>query len=315
MTAKAPGWFEKGAAKRISLAALFAIGAIWPISVFLYFDPVSLRDFNNLWVSGHAVRLGVDPYDLKAFKALGDQILGVANYNFTSTSHPLPARPAVIPAATGCAARVERGFGTPILVGSAALDSQGDANPPGDPDPRRIDQFSYGQTGVICAALFLMAFRGSGLAAAILTIKPQLGFLVLPAMLRDRRAFTIAAIATITLIAGSAVVFGGWFEFFAHARDFQGKNLADLSQIIWMVKGTTPAIGYGLWSWAAFAAGAAFLLSRNYNVFTAATATFLISPYGLHYDMAALCLGFAVLPILDGTTCRWTTRLRLQWPS
>jgi hypothetical protein len=44
---------------------------------------------------------------------------------------------------------------------------------------------------------------------------------------------------------------------------------------------------FGIWS--------AIVLSRNFNIFTAATATFLISPYGFHYDMSAACLGFVVL--------------------
>lgn len=288
--------FEPGARKRILLAALFAIGAILPLNVFFYFDPVSLRDFNNIWVSGHAVRQGLDPYDLQAFKALGDKMLGVANYNFTYPPHALflflpfsflPPVPALIlwnaasAAVFWWAARPWIPKGMPTVLAIAT--------------PGALISLNYGQTGLISSALFLLAFRGSGLAAAILTMKPHLGFLVLPALLRDRRALATAAICTAALIGASAIMFGGWSAFFAHARDFQARNLTDMSEIAWMVKGTTPAIGYGLWGWAAFAAAAALILSRNFNVFTAATATFLISPYGLHYDMAALCLGFGVL--------------------
>ena len=57
----------------------------------------------------------------------------------------------------------------------------------------------------------------------------------------------------------------------------------------------TPLIGYGLAGHLVFAACAILLLTRNFNVFTAATATFLILPYAFHYDMTVANLGFAVL--------------------
>jgi hypothetical protein len=53
------------------------------------------------------------------------------------------------------------------------------------------------------------------------------------------------------------------------------------------------ASGYGIPSQVAFGLAAAVLLVRNFNVFTAATATFL--PYGFHYAMPVVCLGFATL--------------------
>jgi hypothetical protein len=63
----------------------------------------------------------------------------------------------------------------------------------------------------------------------------------------------------------------------------------------WYVQMTTPYLGYGMLGWLAFAAGAIFLLTRRFDVFTAATATFLIAPYGFHYDMTVVCLGFGLL--------------------
>ena len=48
-------------------------------------------------------------------------------------------------------------------------------------------------------------------------------------------------------------------------------------------------------SFAIYLVVAALVLSRNFNIWTAATATFLLSPYGFHYDMSVACVGFAVL--------------------
>jgi hypothetical protein len=63
----------------------------------------------------------------------------------------------------------------------------------------------------------------------------------------------------------------------------------------WYFQMTTPYLGYGLLGWLAFAAAAVFLLTRRFDVFSAATAAFLVSPYGFHYDMTVICLGFGTL--------------------
>lgn len=287
---------RRAAGKTIFLTILFLLGAWWPVNVFLDFDTVANRDFGSFWTSGHAIRLGIDPYDVKAFKALGDRLLGEANYNYTYPPHALflllplsylPALPAFIMWNTATAAllwwaaRPWMPKGMPAFLALLV--------------PGALVNYNYGQTGVLYSALFLLSFRGSGVAAALLTIKPQLGILILPAMMQNWRAFIVATIATFALVGASILVFNNWPEFFVHARDVMGGNLTSLKDTLWMIKGTTPAIGYGMWGWAPYALGAAYLLSRNYNVFTAATAAFLISPYGLHYDMAAVCLGFVVL--------------------
>ena len=63
----------------------------------------------------------------------------------------------------------------------------------------------------------------------------------------------------------------------------------------WLFAGVSPAIGYGMIGWIPFAVAGALLLARQVNVFTAATAALLISPYGFHYDMPVACLGFGLL--------------------
>ena len=280
------GWF---------IAVLWILGAAGPIAA-LNLTPVAERDFGSIWAAGRAIMAGLDPYQVDAFKAFGDQLLGVGPCNFTYPPHALflflpfamlPAVPALVAwtlfslAIFYWAARPLMPEGLPPVLALLV--------------PPAIININFGQTGLITSALFLLAFRGSGLAAAALTFKPHMGFLVAPALLRDRRALATALIATLVFLLASALLFGGWDEFFRHARDYQTGMLIDHSKISWVRQATTPMIGYGIWGSLMYAAGAAYLLSRNFNLFTAATATFLISPYGLHYDMAAVCLGFAIL--------------------
>ena len=281
--------------KRIYLAALFVVGCFWPARFWTLLS-ISDRDFGSFWVAGRAIRLGIDPYDLKAFQALGDQLLGHGYYNYTYPPHGLflfvplsylsPVGSFILWNALSAlffwwAARPLIPKGMPSII---ALLS-----------PAALINVNYGQTGLLCAGLFLLAFRGKGLAAAALTFKPHVGFLVAPALLRDRRAFLTAVIGTVALVIASALAFRNWGAFIDHASGVQGRMLIEQSVPTWFLIGTTPAIGYGIWGWVIFAAGGAYFLSRNFNVFTAATATFLIAPYGLHYDMAAVCLGFTVM--------------------
>ena len=58
---------------------------------------------------------------------------------------------------------------------------------------------------------------------------------------------------------------------------------------------TSPYLAYGLIGWLLFACAAITLLFRRFDVFTAATAAFLITPYGFHYDMTVVCFGFGLL--------------------
>jgi len=281
--------------KRAYLIGLYLVGMLWPLGYWKLLSTY-MRDFASFWVAGRAVWAGIDPYDIVALRALGDPLLGVGGYNFTYPPHslfifvPLSLLPAFYAfllwdflsvAFFWWASKplIPKGFPTILAVLS----------------PAAIINLNYGQTGLVCAGLFLLAFRPSGLAAAALTFKPHLGFLAFPALLRHRREFAVAVIASIALFASSALVFGHWVEFIKHAVGFQGAMLVDQTQSQWLFMGTSPGIGYTMWGWLIFATGGVYILSRNFNVFTAATATFLIAPYGLHYDMAAVCLGFAVM--------------------
>ena len=262
--------------------------------------PIWERDFINYWLAPRALWAGVNPYDVRAFSDFGLAYFPnaeILQFNFTYPPHslflfaPFGLLPpdvafvvwdAVSLGAFYLAARPLMPKGIPAFV--AVL------------SPATLICLEFGQTGLISSALFLVAARGSGLAGASLTFKPHVGSLVAPALLlRSRMAFLTAVLCTVALIVLSAVLFGRWADFLQHAVSYQGDLLAQGSRNIWYITGMTPMIGYGLKGLLIYGIVAAIVLSRNFNVFTAATATFLISPYGFHYDMPAACLGFAVL--------------------
>ena len=162
--------------------------------------------------------------------------------------------------------------------------------------PAALISAGFGQVGLFFGALWLFAFSGSGVAAALLTFKPHLGILVAVEMWRRKQLVMTTAIAA-AIIGLSFVVFGpnAWRSWFSEALAVQLGDLTPRNYATWLNKMTTPYIGYGLIGWLAFATAACWLLYRAFDVFTAATASFLIAPYGFHYDMTVVCLGFGVL--------------------
>lgn len=162
--------------------------------------------------------------------------------------------------------------------------------------PAAVVNVTYGQNGLLLGALWLFAFRGSALSAALLTVKPHIGFLVAIEMVR-RRLVLRTAVMVVALVGLSALLFGlaAWHTSLANAATSQFGMITSGKYPNWFVQMATPFVGYGYIGWFLFAAAAAVLLARCFNVFTAATATFLISPYGFHYDMTVVCLGFGAL--------------------
>jgi hypothetical protein len=159
--------------------------------------------------------------------------------------------------------------------------------------PAAITCIDFGQTGLIFGALWLHAFRGNWPAVAVLTFKPHLGLLSILAI-RNRRAFFAVTVVASALLFASLMLFGAgvWQSFVDHSFN-HALRIANMKR--WLFAGVSPAIGYGFLGWIPFAAAGALLLARNVNVFTAATASFLISPYGFHYDMTVAALGFGLL--------------------
>ena len=281
------------------LIGVCAIGAILPL-LDLNLIPFWNRDFLNYWLAPRAVWSGINPYDVHAYQEYGLSLFSGANprqFNFTYPPHSLFlfAPFAVLP---GPIAFVAWNLASLVAFYLAARPWLPRGFPPvlALLTPAALICLQFGQTGLFSAALFLWAFRGSGLAAAVLTFKPHVGFLAAPAViLAGRRQFMLAVAATLLLALLAALAFGHWNDFFHHLFGFQGRSLAEQSVVVWVLLGTTPMIGYGVWGLVIYGIPALVILCRNFNVFTAGTATFLISPYGFHYDMAAVCLGFAVL--------------------
>jgi hypothetical protein len=262
--------------------------------------PVWERDFINYWLAPRALWEGVNPYDVKAYSDLGLAYFShakIPHFNFTYPPHSLFlfAPFSLLPPSTAFVTWNAVSLGAFYLAARPLM-------PKGMPafvavlSPATIICFEFGQTGLVSSALFLFAARGSGLAAAALTFKPHVGFLAAPALLgKSRKAFLTGMLLAVAIIGLSTLTFDHWNDFLAHAFGHQGRLLVQGTQTIWYITGTTPMMGYGLTGLLIYGIVSAVVLSRNFNTFTAATATFLISPYGFHYDMSAVCLGFAVL--------------------
>ena len=159
----------------------------------------------------------------------------------------------------------------------------------------------------------------AGILFGILTIKPQLGLLLPLMLLLERRWLTIAvALATATcLVAVTAVVFGPdvWLAFWhkvvpqqqwltAHgegllmvmvASVFYGARLVHLPEgFAWAMQGVVAALAVGAVVWAFWKRR-----DRALALSLLITATFLVTPYILNYDMVVL--GFAVALLRERT--------------
>ncbi|MFL6847645.1 MAG: glycosyltransferase family 87 protein [Sphingomicrobium sp.] len=162
--------------------------------------------------------------------------------------------------------------------------------------PAALINIDFGQVGLLYGALWLWAFNRSPVAAALLTFKPHLGLLVAVEAVR-RRQFLVTTAVLGAVLALSVLLFGiaPWRVWIETALPFQVHDLVPRDYSEWVYKMPTPYLGYGVIGWIVFAVAAAVLLFRRFDAFTAATATFLITPYGFHYDMTVACLGFGLL--------------------
>lgn len=177
----------------------------------------------------------------------------------------------------------------------------------------------FGQNGFYTAALLIGGLLCldrrpalAGILFGILTIKPQLGLLLPVVLLLERRWLTIAsALATTAcLVAVTAVLFGPdvWLAFWhkvvpqqqwltAHgegllmvmvASVFYGARLVHLPEAFaWAIQGVVAALAVGAIVWAFWKPR-----DRALALSLLITATFLVTPYILNYDMVVL--GFAV---------------------
>lgn len=158
--------------------------------------------------------------------------------------------------------------------------------------PGAVMCMSYGQTGLIVGALWLMAFNGKAPAVAMLALKPHLGFLAI-FNLRDRHSWLVA-VATLafacllpTVIYGPAI----WSHWFDRSQKM-GALVASWNG--WAYIGVSPLIQWGFAAWLASAIVASYLLAMRFNAHTAATAALIISPYSFIYDTPVASFGIAL---------------------
>lgn len=263
------------------------------------------KDYANLWVAG---RLALDGnfaaiFNVEAFRQasvplLGERIPG--NYSYPPHALFLATPFALLPYEASLVAWTLAGMAffmwaarehchkvMPLFL--AVL------------TPAALDNIRFGHYGFFVGGLFLLAFssrsRTAGLAAAALTIKPHMGLLVAVQMLLKRRALLIAVAATAGLVIASLVAFGvsSWSAFLTETFAYQTGLITPAKRGALVHMMPTPLVGYGLAGHLVFGSAAVLLVARNFNVFTAATATFLILPYAFHYDMTVANLGFAIL--------------------
>lgn len=262
--------------------------------------PISERDFVSVWVAGKLVTSGhaAQAFDVDSLRAAAATYAGTTyKITFPYPPHilffavPLSFLPLTVSffvwqaiSALFFYLAAKRCLPAGMLPILAVL------------TPSAVVNVTYGQNGLLLGALWLFAFRGSALSAALLTVKPHIGVLVAIEMWRRKLVLRTSFIA-IAVVVLSALLFGlgAWHTSLANAASSQFNLINSGKYPNWFVQMTTPFVGYGYIGWFLFAGAAAFLCTRCFNVFTAATATFLISPYGFHYDMTVVCLGFGVL--------------------
>ena len=259
------------------------------------------RDFVAVWVAGKLALAGqaVGAFDVETLRAAGRQIAGTTEIKL---AYPYPPHALFVAAPLSLlplwaayvlwqavsailfylAARPYFPRGIPTLLGLVT--------------PAALVNVLFGQVGLFFGAMWLFAFNGSAVAAAVLTFKPHLGALVGVDVIRRRQLWRTSAIAVL-IIGASALVFGigAWQAWFTGAAAHQLADLTNKPFGVWHHQMVTPYLAYGIVGWIGFAVAAVVLLLRNFNVFSTATAAFLIAPYGFHYDMTVACVGFGLL--------------------
>lgn len=180
------------------------------------------------------------------------------------------------------------------------------------------------QNGFLSAAALLCALTNlrrrpvlAGLALALLTMKPQLGFLVPLLALLDRNWAVLkwATVFTAALVGASILCFGAdaWAAFFTHVlpyQDFVMKHwIGPFLELMPGTYGSLRSLGVAVSPALAaqaivslLALGALFASFRAtreplQRVFALLVVTFLVTPYSFHYDMGALAVAAACLAL------------------
>jgi hypothetical protein len=280
---------------------LWIAGAVGTIATLLHgwLSPVGERDFAFFWVAGKLAVSGhaAQAYDLTSMRSAA----AVYGASSVRASFPYPPHLLLIVAPLSLLPLTASFVVSQVLSTGAFYAAAKPLVPEGMQrwlailTPAALVNFVFGQIGLLYGALWLWCFSGSAVAAALLTMKPHLGLAAVPEVVRKQLVIRTLAMVT-ALILTSIILFGfaPWQAFLKGASNrFAGIETGHF--VNWYVQMMTPVLGYGVVGWLLFGAAGVALLIRRFNVFTAATTAFLISPYGFHYDTTVVCLGFGIL--------------------
>jgi len=283
--------------------ALWAFGIMGAAFLFrqAWITPFNERDFAAVWAAGKLAASGhLDQvFDTEALRAVGTPMVGSG---VVKLAYPYPPH-ALFIAVPLSFLPLSAAYVVWQLVSAAMFYvAARPFAPQGFPrilavlTPAALVSILFGQVGLFFGALWLFAFNGSAVAAACLTFKPHLGALVGVEVVRRRQIIKTVAIFALLVVA-SVLVFGleSWRLWIVGSANHQLADLTIRPFGLWRFQMVTPFLAYGFIGWALFAAAAIYLLVKRFDVFTAATAAFLIAPYGFHYDLTVVSLGIGLL--------------------
>ena len=266
-----------------------------------WLGPTAERDFAALWVAGKLAASGhaILAFDVEAMRVAGRALAGTTEIEL---AYPYPPQGLFVAVPLSFFPLFAAFLTWQILSAVLFYIAARPYLPAHFPKilailtPAAVANVHFGQVGLFFGALWLFAYRGSPWAAAALTFKPHLGLLVGIETVRGKFFLATCAIA-LGLLGLSALVFGvdAWRAWLLGAASHQVGYLTKEPFPVWYYQMVSPYLWYGLFGWLLFAAAAVALLAQRFDVFTAATASFLIAPYGFHYDMTVVCLGFGLL--------------------
>jgi len=198
------------------------------------------QDFVNFWMAGHLGLQGrlTELYDLDAYHMALKSTFS-SSIEFMNFSYPPNALPLLLPLALlpyGLALLLWHTFGLAALFmcsfAGANRSKIAEFLPYILSSPLLVLVISVGQASCFLASLFVGALRLlpkrpslAGALLGLLTVKPQLGILLPPALLilGERRAFIAAGATAMLLLALSFALFGAqpWRDYFAFTVPYQ----------------------------------------------------------------------------------------------
>lgn len=282
-------------------------------------------DFLNYWLGGRLALTGrvAEIYDLDAYNRVAWQMFDPAmqKHNFSYPPHILPllAPFGALPYFAGLAVWNLVGLAVFLVAVLGRLPGRSDGALAGLVllSPILLVNWVYGQIGLMLAGLFVGALQllprrplAAGILIGMLTVKPQLG-LFLPLLLvveRQWRAFAAAALTATAMMALSVALFGiePWQHYVREVLPLQesfiyGMRGRQYGLMVPSVYGGLVHVGLSTGAaLAVHAVAAAVVAGLTVRAMLApvdwplkaalvATASLMMSPYVLAYDLAVPC--------------------------